>query len=119
MISKLQLTIYQGDDYTATVTVLNADGTPADLDGYTPTAQIRRNVADKDPIVVADVELTVTGNVIALALSRDVTETLSGRYVWDLQLTAADGTVTTIGAGGVQVTQEVTRPEALLLQESV
>jgi hypothetical protein len=119
MITRGSLQIYQGDDYTGIVTVLNADGTAADLSTYTPRAQIRRKVADLDPVIVAELTLTVDENRITLSLDHDITRTLSGAYVWDLQLTDAAGEITTIMAGSVPVTLEVTRPVLPLAELTV
>jgi hypothetical protein len=110
MVKRANLQIYQGDDYVATVTVKNADGTPADLSGYTAKAQIRRNVADLQPAVTVELLATIASPFINLFLTHDQTLVLSGTYVWDLQLTEiATGAVTTILAGQVPVTPEVTR----------
>src|SRR5262245_51067592 len=104
------LYVYQGDDYAATVTVSNGDGTPADLSGYTAKAQIRRDVADVQPQVAAELSCTIDSPNIYLALTHDQTAALSGTLKWDLQLTeTASGVITTILAGSVPDTQEVTR----------
>lgn len=111
-MTRQDLDLYQGDDFGATVTVRNEDGTPADISTYTAQAQIRRAVADADPLVIAEITATVESPDIHLALSHDITATLSGRYVWDLQIVSAAGAVTTIMAGKVITTAEVTRPDA-------
>src|SRR5688572_19168045 len=109
-VSRADLAIYQGDDYAATVTVLNPDNTPADITGFTAQAQIRRAVADLDPVVVATMTAVIASPDVSLSLSHDQTKSLTGRYVWDLQLTSiTDASVTTILAGRVSVTAEVTR----------
>lgn len=114
MPARQDIDIYQGDTFAATVTVRNADGTDADITGYTAKAQIRRAVADADPVVVAEMSAVVQSPEIQLALSHDITETLAGRYVWDLQIVSAAGAVTTILAGKVNTTAEVTREDATL-----
>jgi hypothetical protein len=105
------LLIYQGDDYAAVVTVQTLDGTPADLTGYTAEAQIRRDVADRQPVVTAtmNVNIELTTSSIFLTLTHTQTLALMGTYVWDRQITDTNGVVTTILAGPVTVTQEVTR----------
>lgn len=109
------LTLYQGDDWAATVNVLNLDMSPADLTGYTAQAQIRRSVADQDPVVAAELQATVElPNLVLLFLSHAQTTLLAGQYQWDLQLTSPQADIVTILAGGVNVTQEVTRGAATL-----
>ena len=110
-VSKQDLIIYQGDDYAATCTVKNEDGTPADIDGYTAQAQIRRAVADADPVVVVEIGCEVQSPLVLLSIPHAETEQLSGRYTWDLQLTTTEAQILTILAGKVIVTSEVTRPE--------
>jgi hypothetical protein len=107
------LDIYQGDDPAWRVTVMTTANTPADITGYTASAQIRRAVADVDPVVVATLATTVTSPDVFLSLTHTQTALLSGRYVWDLQLTSAGGAVTTILEGNVIVTSEVTRAAAV------
>src|SRR5262245_24921323 len=111
-VSKADLILYQGDDFAATVAVSNEDGTPADISTCTAQAQIRRAVADRDPVIVAEITAAVDTSTVTLSIPHTVTETLSGRYTWDLQLTSGAGQITTILAGNVQVTLEVTRPAA-------
>lgn len=104
------LSVYQGDDYAARVIVTNPDGTDADLTGYVAKAQIRRDVADIAVDVEAEFVCTIDPpNVIAISLANTDTAALSGSLRWDLQLTSSAGMVTTIVAGAVAVTPEVTR----------
>jgi hypothetical protein len=110
MISRQDLSIYQGDDYQAMVNVVNADGTPADITGYSVAAQIRRKVADAASTVDAELVTEVESPTIKLFLGHEKTVQLSGVYAWDLQLTeTATGFITTILTGKVTILQEVTR----------
>jgi len=109
MPSSANLQIYQGDDFAATVTVTNPDGTAADISTYTAQSQMRRQVADLDATVAAEITTSVTSPYVYLSLTHVQTSQLSGMYVWDLQLTSSTGTVITILAGKAPVTQEVTR----------
>jgi hypothetical protein len=111
MLNKANLMIYQGDDYQGTVTVSDGTGTPPDLSGYSAQAQIRDGPADSNPAVVCQIEAAITSPYVNLTIPKTDTVLLTKQsYCWDLQLTAGDGTITTILAGQVFVTLEVTRP---------
>ena len=105
MASRADLTITNGDDYAATVSVLLDDGqTPADLTGYTVLAQIKNNPSDLAADAVMNFATTVNQNTIALGLTHDQTQTLIGsRYVWDLETTDSSGWIATIVYGQVTV----------------
>lgn len=109
MAQRSDLHIYQGDDYSAVVTVTDADGAEADITGYTARAQIRRQVADTDTVIALDMPATVESPRVLFGASHDDTASLSGSYLWDLELTSPDDVVTTIMRGNVKVTQEITR----------
>jgi hypothetical protein len=108
---KVDLTIYQGDDYAAGITVFEPDGTTAaDLTGFTAQSQIRTSLNDIAPVAVADFATTIAGNVISITLSHDITKALSKpTYVWDLQVIDTSGWITTLLMGSVLVTKEVTK----------
>jgi hypothetical protein len=105
------VTIHQGSDWLAEATFTDvATGAPADLTGYTAKAQIRRKYADSEPVVAAEIEVEFAlPDRVLLSLGHDATETLNGRYVWDLDLISPDGVISTPLAGPVIVTPEVTR----------
>jgi hypothetical protein len=108
--SKANLAIYQGDDYAAVVTIVNGTTTPPDLTGYLAQAQIREGPADDNPAVVVEIAaVLVPPNIINIVIPHTITTGLSGTYSWDLQLVDSGGTVTTVLAGTVNVTPEVTR----------
>jgi hypothetical protein len=103
------LTIYQGDDYAAAVLVSDASGNAANLAGYTVASQIRHGIADHNPDIVQTITTSVTlPNTINLGISHTDTINLIGPYLWDLQLTASDGTISTILAGKVVIQRQVT-----------
>ena len=111
MADTADLNIYQGDDYSAIVTVSSGSTPPAQvLAGYTAQAQIRQGPADIYPQIVVQISTAVNSPNVSLSIPHAVTTTLAGQYVWDLQLTSSAGIITTILAGNVKVTQEVTRP---------
>jgi hypothetical protein len=111
MSSRADLTIYQGDDYGAEVSVLNVDGTPTDLTGCTAAAQIRAGVAERSPEALLTIT-TVVGPANKVGLSILKTETaklVRPQYFWDLQLTFPSTSRVTVLHGQVRVKQEVTR----------
>jgi hypothetical protein len=104
------LSIYQGDDYAAVVTVAGSAGASVDLTGYTAQAQIRLGPADANTAVVVEmITSIVPPNAVNLSIPHAITCQLSGLYVWDLQLTSPQGAISTVLAGQVVVTSEVTR----------
>lgn len=106
------LQIYQGDTPAWNVTVLADSGSPANIAGYTARAQIRRAPADADAVVAAEMSAVVESPYVHLSLTAEQTTPLTGRYVWDLQLTGPTGEVITIMYGKVAVKAEVTRATA-------
>ena len=114
-VKTAHLDLYQGDDAAWTAVVRDASGVLLDLAAITPRAQIRRKVADADPVIVYEIPITVvSAGTMLLNIPHDVSRTLNGAYVWDLQLTDAAGSITTILAGKVNITLEVTRDETAL-----
>ena len=109
MAGRADLYIYQGDDYTALVTVMSDASTPADITGYTAQAQIREDVADNVAEVAVDIVTDVFSPYISLKIPSSVTVNLCGAYVWDLQVTDPGGLITTLLSGAALVTAEVTR----------
>jgi hypothetical protein len=114
MVSQADIQLYQGDDWAGIVTVMDGDA-PASLSGgYLAQAQIRLGPADSWPTLVemgAFVDPIVQGQ-INLSIPSASSTLLTCNYLWDLQLTAPSGVVTTLLAGRVLVTQEITREAA-------
>ncbi|HSS09401.1 MAG TPA: hypothetical protein VLL25_05925 [Acidimicrobiales bacterium] len=107
----VDLNIFQGDTFAlqVVVSVAGEPATPADLAGYQAASQIRPTAPAEE--VLAEFEATITDNVILLGLSPEKTAALPARGgVWDVQITAPDGRVTTLLRGRVAVTEQVTRP---------
>jgi len=111
MANSSDLSIYQGDDWSASVAVTYQDGSIADLTGYTAQAQIRTATADQQPQVTVEMQTAIElPNTVTLYIPHDQTTLLTGAvYYWDLQLTSSTNQIVTILAGKVKVTYEITR----------
>lgn len=108
MPNRADLLIYQGDDYTAVVTV-NQGQPPDIIDGYTAQAQIREDFADQCSEIAVAIDTQVNSPYIDLAIPAAETVNLCGEYVWDLQVVSPGGIASTLLTGKVKITPEVTR----------
>ncbi|HEY6272632.1 MAG TPA: hypothetical protein VIX19_11650 [Terriglobales bacterium] len=108
MPSAANIVIYQGDDFHAVVTVTDDDGSPADLTGYEAHAEIRVGPASQHPQPVTKIFTTIAGANIELEIPAAITVQLVGQYLWDLELISSVGIITTIIAGSVGVTPQIT-----------
>jgi hypothetical protein len=107
--TRYTLNIYRGDTagWRFVLWHDSAGTSPVDLTGVAVAAQMRSRPDDPG---FAELAVTVTlPNIIDVALDAAASAScLAG--VWDLQLTDSAGGVTTVVAGSVFVTADVTRP---------
>jgi len=116
------LEIYQGDTFRRTLRlrqrVLDTDGVTwisgayIPLTGYTGAAQVRETKIATDvtaTMTVTVLDQTITPGGVTLYMPASATSLITKDQVWDLQLTAPNGDVTTFLAGAVTLVQEVTR----------
>src|ERR1700746_2140174 len=87
------LSIYQSDGFATTIEILNGDGTPYDLTGYSAESQIRQGPADLFPEVTEYFTLTIVlPNEITMSLTPEQTAAFTGDTLWwDLQIVASTG----------------------------
>jgi len=102
----VNLTLYQGDDFTFRLAVYDAARQPADLDGATVRAQIRETAASEQ--VAGEFQPTIAASIINLHLTSAISAGLPARCVWDCEITI-EGRVTTIAAGTIDQIAEVSR----------
>jgi hypothetical protein len=103
----VNLLVYQGDDLYLDLAV-TSKGAPADLTGFTAKSQIRST--PPSTTVLAELLTTISASTIHLHLVHTDAATLPVQpAVWDCQLTDASGNISTIAAGTVTVTAEITR----------
>ena len=104
--------IDQGSTFSKQITVYETDGsTIQNLTGYTAASQIRKNYTSTAyTTILATIQTPATNGVIVMSLTATQTAVLkSGRYVYDLQITAADTTVTRVLEGVITIRPEVTK----------
>ena len=104
--------IDQGSSFSKQITVYETDGsTIQNLTGYTAASQIRKNYTSTAyTTILATIQTPATNGVIVMSLTAVQTAALkSGRYVYDLQITAADTTVTRVLEGIITIKPEVTK----------
>jgi hypothetical protein len=106
---KLNVLMTRGDTAAPPIQIQEG-GVAADLTGRTFAAQIRRSVSSTTAIDI-DVDTTEAADgILILRVGEEVTETLRGIYVWDLQQTVGD-VVRTLLTGKWTFDADVTRLE--------
>ena len=111
MASILNQIVDQGSTWSKQITVYETDGTTIqNLTGYTVASQLRKNYTSTAYTTINATNNSPTSGNIIMSLTATQTAALkSGRYVYDLQITAADGTVTRVIAGVITLRPEVTK----------
>jgi len=109
------LNIDAAADYQSTVTIssIATDGTETafDLTNYSATASLRKNFASSTKIDFScNIDSPATNGNVTISLTDVQTESLDrGRYVWDMTVTSAGGTITRVVEGVVTINPSVTR----------
>ena len=113
---KQNLVIEQGATFSFNILWTESDGsTPVDLTNYTAEMDIRATYDDPATIIQLDTtngRITLGGTAGTIQLNISATDTAALSFdsaVYDLELTAPDGTVTRLMEGGVSFSPEVTR----------
>ena len=111
MASILNQIVDQGSTWSKQITVYETDGTTVqNLTGYTVASQLRKNYTSTAYTPINATNNSPTSGIIIMSLTATQTAALkSGRYVYDLQITAADGTVTRVIEGVITLRPEVTK----------
>ena len=107
----LNLQIDQGSTFSKQITVYQTDGvTIQNLTGYTIASQVRKNYTSTNFVTINATNNDPTNGVIVMSLTAtDTAGMKAGRYVYDLQITAADGTVSRTIEGIITIKPEVTK----------
>jgi hypothetical protein len=102
----VNLILYRGDDFALVVEVTDAEGDPADLTGAVVRAQIR--TAPDAGQVEGEFSPAVEDNLVVLHLLGSVSAGLPPSSVYDAEV-EIEGAVTTLVAGTIALTPDVTR----------
>lgn len=109
MATKANLKIDQGADFATSITLTDDDGTVLNLTGYTGESHIRKYYTSTTHKSFT-VSVGANTGVVELELDANTSNNMEfGRYVYDVELTASDGTVSRIMEGIVTITPGVTR----------
>ena len=111
MASISNIFIDQGADFTTTVNVTDSNASALDLTGYTAAGMVRKNhlSVSSTAFTVAFVSPRSSGQ-ITISLTDTQTAALpEGRYVYDVVITAGDGTKTRVVEGSATINPSVTR----------
>lgn len=100
-IRNMDIYYIRGDDDSFSVQPTKSDGTA--ITGYSGTFSVKKSYDDADYVL----QIAMDGG--AVDLKHDATKGIAyGDYVWDIQLTLADGTHQTIGPGKLHILPDVT-----------
>ena len=108
MAIKTNIFIDQGTTFSYSSTYLNSQGDPRDFTGITGASQMRKSYSSNTAYAF-DVTLSNAG-VVILSMNATTTSSITaGRYVYDVELTSANGAIERLVEGIITVTPQVTR----------
>lgn len=109
MAIKANIIIDQGTDFAAIIDLETTSSTPYDLVGYTVAAQMRKNYSSSTATTFTCSHNGADGQ-ISITLGKNLTTLIDpGRYLYDIEITSASGTVTRVVEGTATVTPGMTR----------
>lgn len=109
MSIKTNLSVDQGSNFVYNIYLIDADGNPFNITGYTANAQIRRTYTSYS-YATMNTAISGTSGLITLSMNATTTANLTNtRYVYDLELKSSANVVSRIVEGTVTVNLGVTR----------
>ena len=104
------IVIDQGTSFSAEIDVSDNEGNILPLTGYTAAGQMRRTYSSTTATDFTAVVSSALEGTVKISLTPTQTNSLkAGRYVYDVEITSADGSITRVVEGQVEVTPGVTR----------
>jgi len=94
----MRISMFKGNTKNISINVLNQDGTPKDLTGYSGEFIVRENIADIGTPVIEVPHSAITGNtVIFEVLNSDTISVDAGNYFYEIVIfTAGDADARTL-----------------------
>jgi len=102
------LVIDQGQTFSFSLTLSNADGSAKDLSTYTTTSQMRKSYYSSTATDFTTAQVDNTGEITISLTAAQTSNLKAGRYVYDIEIASAAETLRVL-EGIVIVTPEVTR----------
>lgn len=104
------LIVDQGSDFRSTITVEDTNSNIVDLGPYTARGQVRRTYTSSTAYdFIVSIPNPTVGELIIALTSATTGSMKPGRYVYDVEIVASDGTITRVVEGQMEVTPRVTR----------
>ena len=105
------LTIDQGTDFESTFDLVQDDGTPIDVTGYTFSGQVRKTYYSTNTAAIFTVSVInpFSGNTVLKIDAANTSNIPAGRYVYDIKMIDTANTTTMVVEGIITVTPQVTR----------
>ena len=104
------LTVDQGSTFSASIDITDTEDNILVLTGYTVAGQIRKTYDSSTAInFTGSVSNAATGEVTISLTATQTNALVAGRYVYDVEITSAGGTVTRVIEGQLEVTPGVTQ----------
>ena len=104
------LTVDQGSTFSASIDITDTEDNVLVLTGYTVAGQIRKTYDSSAAVnFTASVSNASTGEVTISLTPAQTNALVAGRYVYDVEITSAGGTVTRVIEGQLEVTPGVTQ----------
>ena len=105
-----ELTIEQGANYSTTITVNSATGSPQNLISYSAASQLRKSYYSSSATDFAVTITNAANGEITMAMTAANTANLTpGRYVYDLLITSPLSVKTRVVEGIATILPSVTR----------
>lgn len=109
MAIRANLSVDQGATFSTVISITDANNNIIDLSTYTGNAQIKKAYSSLNVAQTFTVSVNSTLGTVTLSLTANQTSNIiAGRYVYDVKLTEAGGSISRIVEGLVTVNPKVT-----------
>ena len=104
------LDIDQGSDFISDIELENDDSTPMNLNGFTAYSQFRKSYGSVIAYSFNATIVNYTQGIIRLSLPGLTSSSIkSGRYLYDVEIVAANGSKTRVVEGILTINPEITK----------